>query len=107
MPDGSYGKNVIIFGADKSSSVDIDNKGKDILILGEGSTQGLHDTTLTAFDTTFVLSLHYNGRNSFLFVNVTKLYQFKAKDSEIKDYALCLGNISKDFRKLIIWQKQD
>ena len=30
-----------------------------------------------------------------LFVNATKIYQFKAKDSEIKDYALCLGNISK------------
>ena len=45
----------------------------------------------------FVLSLHYNGSNSFLFVNATKVYQFKAKNSEIKDYALCLGNISKDF----------
>ena len=44
-----------------------------------------------------VLSLHYNGRNSFLFVNATKVYQFKAKNSEIKDYALCLGNVSKDF----------
>ena len=45
----------------------------------------------------FVLSLHYNGSNSFLFVNATKIYQFKARNSEIKDYALCLGNISKDF----------
>ena len=44
-----------------------------------------------------VLSLHYNGSNSFLFVNATKIYQSKAKDSEIKDYASCLGNISKDF----------
>ena len=26
-----------------------------------------------------------------------KIYQFKAKDSKIKDYTLCLGNISKDF----------
>ena len=34
--DGSYGKNVIIFGADMSSSVHVDNKGKDILILGKG-----------------------------------------------------------------------
>ena len=32
------------------------------------------------------LSLHYNGKNNFLFVNATKIYQFKAKDSEIKDY---------------------
>ena len=46
--DGSYGKNVIIFGADMSSSVHVDNKEKDILILGEGPTQQLDDTTLTA-----------------------------------------------------------
>ena len=46
--DESIGKNVIIFGADMSSSVHIDNKGKDILILGEEPTQGLDDTTLTA-----------------------------------------------------------
>ena len=45
----------------------------------------------------FSLSLHYNGSNSFLFVNATKIYQFKAKDSEIKKYPLCLGNISGDF----------
>ena len=45
--DISMGKNVIIFGADMSSSVYIDNKNKDILILGEGLTQGLDDTTLT------------------------------------------------------------
>ena len=33
----------------------------------------------------------------FLFVDITKIYQFKAKDSEIKNYTLCLGNIAKDF----------
>ena len=37
------------------------------------------------------------GRNSFLFVNTTKIYQFKAKTYERKHYALCLGNISRDF----------
>ena len=47
LSDGSMGKNVIIFGADMNSSVHIDNKGKDILILGEGPTQGLDDTLLT------------------------------------------------------------
>ena len=98
--DISYGKNVIIFGADMSSSVHVDNKLKDILILGEGPTQRLDDTTLIAevnfTQSGFVLSLHYNGSNSFLFVNATKLYQFKAKNLEIKDYALCLGNVSKD-----------
>ena len=46
--DGRFGKIVIIFGGDMSSSVQIDNNGKDILILGEGPTRGLDDTTLTA-----------------------------------------------------------
>ena len=41
-------RNVIIFGADMNSSVHVDNNGKDILILGEGPTQGLDDMTLTA-----------------------------------------------------------
>ena len=42
------GKNVIIFGADMRSSVQSDNKNKDILILGEGLTKGLDDTELAA-----------------------------------------------------------
>ena len=48
LPDGSVGKNVIVFGADMSSSVHIDNKKKDILILGKSPTKGLDDTTLIA-----------------------------------------------------------
>ena len=44
-----------------------------------------------------MLSLHYSGSNRFLFVNATKTYQLKAKDSDIKPYTLCLGNISRDF----------
>ena len=43
------------------------------------------------------LSLHYNGDNSFLFVNGTKITKFKAKDSEIVPNPICLGNISEDF----------
>ena len=50
----------------------------------------------TQSDKRFVLSLHCNRSKSFLFVNATKIYQFKVKESEIKDYACCLGNISKD-----------
>ena len=45
----------------------------------------------------FCLSLHYNGANSYLFVNGTEIYKFKAKDSEIVPTPLCLGNISKDW----------
>ena len=77
---GGFGQNVIIFGVDLSYSAHIDNKKKDILIYGKGPTQGL-EHTLTAqkmysinFTVTrkkFYLSLHYNGANSYLFVNGT------------------------------------
>ena len=45
----------------------------------------------------FCLSLHYNGGNSYLFVNGTEIYKIKAKDSEIVTAPFCLGNISKDW----------
>ena len=48
-------------------------------------------------NTKFCLSLHYNGANSYLFVNGAEIIKFKAKDSEITAYPLCLGNISKDW----------
>ena len=44
-----------------------------------------------------MLSLYYKVRNNFLFVNATKVYQFKVNNSEIKDYVLYIGNIWKDF----------
>ena len=47
FPTGGFGKNVIIFGVDLSSSVHVGNMRKDVLILVEGLTQGLDDTTLT------------------------------------------------------------
>ena len=89
-----------------SFSSHIDNKKKDILVLGKGPTQGL-EHTLTAekmysinFTVTkkkFCLSLHYNGANSYLFVNGIEIYKFKAKDSEIVASPLCLENISEDW----------
>ena len=72
------GRNVIIFGVDMISSSHTDNKLKDILILGKGPTQGLehkiaaeelYSITLTKENTKFCLSFHYNGANSYLFVN--------------------------------------
>ena len=88
-----------------SSSSHIDNKKKNILVLGKGPTQGL-EHTLTAekmysinFAVTnkkFCLSLQYNGANSCLFVNGSEIYKFKAKDSEILVGPICIGNISKD-----------
>ena len=75
-----------------------------IKVLGKGPTQGLQHTltaeklysiNITKENTKFCLSLHYNGANSYLFVNGTEIIKFKAKDSEITTYPLCLGNISK------------
>ena len=103
---GSFGQNVLIFGADMSNSIHIDNKGKDILGLGRGPTQGLESTltaekmysiNFTVIKKKFCLSLHYNGSNSYLFVNGTEIVKFKAKDSKIVPSPLCLGNISKDW----------
>ena len=45
----------------------------------------------------FCLKLHYNGANSYLFINGKEIYKFKAKDSEIVATPLYLGNISKDW----------
>ena len=66
-----------------TSSVHIDNKGKGILIFGKGIIQRLNNTMLaaetlysinfTGSGITFSLSLHYNGNNSFLFVNATNM----------------------------------
>ena len=44
-----------------------------------------------------MLSLLYNGANSYLFFNGTNIYKFKAKVSEIVATPLCIGNISKDW----------
>ena len=75
-----------------SSSAHIDNKKKDILVLEKGPTQGLEHTitaekkysiNFTVTNKNFCLSFHYNGSNSFLFVNGTEIYKFKAKHSEI------------------------
>ena len=77
-----------------------------ILRIGKGATQGLGNTALTTeakYSINFsrsnrkLQSLHYNESDSFIFLNATKLYQFKVKDSETKKYQLCLGNVSKDF----------
>ena len=57
----------------------------------------MYSISFTVTRKKFCLSLHYNGANSYLFVNRTEIYKFKAKDSEIVASPLCLGNISKDW----------
>ena len=85
-----FGRNVIILGADMSSSVHATNKTQNILILGKDFTQGLANTTtyaeklysinFTKTNTKSSLSLHYNGADSYLFINGTETIKFKAKD---------------------------
>ena len=57
----------------------------------------MYSIKFTVTKNKFCLSLHYNGANSYLFINGAEIYKFKAKDSEIVASPLCLGNISKDW----------
>ena len=88
-------------------SIHVDNKGKEILILGKGPTHGLGKHSLTAdkiylinfteYSKKFCLSLHYNGATSYLFVKGKEIHKFKAKDSEIVATLLSLATISEDW----------
>ena len=102
--DSGFGFNVIIFDADISSSVHIDNKKKDILIFIKGPADGLDDTTLTAEkeyftkqQKKFCLNSQRGGVDCYIFTNVVEIYKFKAKDSKINAAPLCLSSASKIF----------
>ena len=102
-----FGRNCIIFGADLSSFSYANNTKNNIIVLGKVFVQGINGATIyaeklysinfTENNKKFCLSLHYNGVNSYLFVNGTEIYKFKAKDSDIVASPLFLGNISKNF----------
>ena len=59
----------------------------------------MYSINFTEKNKKFCLSLYYNGVNSYLFVNETEIYKFKAKNSKIVATPLCLGNICKDWSK--------
>ena len=102
-----FGQNVIIFEADMNSYVHANNKPINILVFGKDYTQGLDHTAIyaeklysvnfTKTNTKFCLSLHYNGSNSYLFVNGTDSHKFKTKYSGTIAAPISLGNISRDF----------
>ena len=105
-PSGGTGRNKIFFGVDMSSSTKIGKRKKDILIIDKDPTQGVEHTlsaekmysiNFTENNKTFCLSFHYNGANSYLFVNSREFYKFKVKDAEIVATPLCLENISTDW----------
>ena len=65
--------------------------------MGSPPLEKLNSISFTVTNKNFCLSLHYNGVNSYVFVDGAEIYKFKAKDSEILVGAICLGNISKDW----------
>ena len=57
----------------------------------------MYTPNVTVYGKKVCLSLHYNSDDSYLFVNGRQIVKFKAANSEIVPYPLCLGNISKYF----------
>ena len=116
------GKNVIIFGADMSFSSHERNRENEIYVLGKDFIQEVTTVGPTALNgrtskgTTiyaekiykynftepnkkFVLSLHYDGDDSYLFVNGGEELKFKAKtfSDQVKQNIMCIGNLSRDW----------
>ena len=97
------GRNVLIFGADMSFSTHATNKANHIYLMGDGLTHGINDTTLyveknywrnfTDPGKKFVLSLHYNDNDSYLFVNGRQELKFKCKTDQLIKEKICLGNL--------------
>ena len=107
MGNINNGRNFLIFGVHENSVIHSNNKANNIFVMGDGFVQDINDTTLyaekiysqnfTAVNKKFVLSLHYNGDDCYLFVNGKQELKFKAKDDQIVKEILCLGNISDDW----------
>ena len=97
-------RNVLIFGVDMSFSVHATNRANHIYVMGKEFVQGINDTTIYAEKSfyrnftnpgkKFMLSLHYNGDNSYLFVNGRQELKFRCKTDQLVKGKLCLGNLS-------------
>ena len=97
-------RNVLIFGVDMSFSVHTTNRANNIYLMGRGFTQGINATMIyveknfyrnvTDPGKKFVLSLHYNGDDSYLFINGRQELKFKAKTDQLVKEKLCIGNLS-------------
>ena len=87
-----------------SFSVHATNRANNIYVMGTGLTQGIHDTKIyaeqnfyrnfTDFGKKNMLSLHYNGADSYLFVNGRQELKFKCKTVQLVKETLCVGNLS-------------
>ena len=98
------GRNVLIFGLDMSFSIHRTNRANHIYLMGDGLTQGINDTAIyvekkyfrnfTESNVKFVLSLHYNSNESYLFGNGRQELKFKCKTDQLVKEKLCIGNLS-------------
>ena len=98
------GRNVLIFGVDMSFSAHATNRGNHIYLMGDGLTQGINNTTfyvekncwrnVTDPGKKFIISLYYNGDESYFFVNGRQELKFKAKTDQLVKEKLCIGNLS-------------
>ena len=97
-------RNALIFGVDMSFIIHATNRANHIYFMGTEFVQGINDTTIYAEKKfyrnftdpgkKFVLSLHYNGNNSYLFVNGRQELKFKCKTDQLVKEKLCIGNLS-------------
>ena len=100
-----------------NSTLHANNKTQSVLVLGRGLIQKINDATIYAekmYSPNFTvdnkiisLSLHYNDDKSDLFVNGKEVTKFKAKNSELIKYPMCLGDISKDYNTNVHHKKND
>ena len=101
------GKSVIIFGVNTQNNIHSTNKIQNIYVMGKDFVQDINNTAIyaekiykanfTEHNKKFVLSLHYNGDNSYLFVNRSQELKFKSAINYKDRNLLCLGNISSDW----------
>ena len=102
--DNDIARNVVSFGVGNSSWSHIGNLKNKFLVLGEGLTKDCWwsrkkiSINFSKANTKLWLDLHYNGNESYLYVNKTESYEFKVKDDKSL-YNFCLASISKDFAK--------
>ena len=98
---------VLILGVHESSLLHSNNKANNIYVMGKGFVQGINNRTLYAEkvcsqnfthpNKKFVLSLHYNGDDSYLFVNGKQELKFKCKSDQLVKEKLCIGNLSNNW----------
>ena len=97
-------RNVIIFGSDMSFSKHANNEGNNVYVMGKDYVQKINGTTIyaekmyyrnfTYLGKKFMLSLHYSGNDSYLFVNGRQELKFKTKADQLVKEKLCIGNLS-------------